>query len=139
MNHRNTASRGFALVAALFMIVVLAALGLFALRMSSTQQQSINLTIQGSRAQAAANAGIEFAANRVFLAPPACPNTTLNLNQGALAGFAVRITCVKSNPDPVVSGIAYPVFELSATATIGTYGQPDYSSRTVTRTFSTIP
>jgi MSHA biogenesis protein MshP len=136
MNHKASTSRGFALVAALFMIVVLAALGLFALRMSSTQQQSINLTIQGSRAQAAAYAGIEFGSNQT-LKFGVCPNTTLNLNQGALAGFTVRVTCIPSNH--TVSTISYTVYELGATATIGTYGSPDYSSRRATRTVSLIP
>ena len=137
MTDSNFSSRGFALVAALFLIVVLGALGLFAVRISSTQQQSTNLTIQGSRAQAAANAGIEYASYQASATTPICNNVTLNLNQKALNGFTVRITCAPSVH--IVSGIPYTVYQLSSVATIGTYGKANYASRSAWKTVSNIP
>jgi MSHA biogenesis protein MshP len=58
--------RGFALVAALFVLVVLAALGAFAVRMNMTQQYDADLDLQHVRAEAALNAGIEFAPTRLL-------------------------------------------------------------------------
>jgi MSHA biogenesis protein MshP len=144
MSNGNGRSLGFALVAALFLIVVLAALGLFALKLSGAQQQSINLTILGTRAQAAANAGIEYAAH-ITLSTDACPISPINLNQAALSGFTIQVTCLRTTPlvlgsPPLVCpGGNCSVFELTATATTGTYGRPDYASRFASRTVSTVP
>jgi MSHA biogenesis protein MshP len=54
--------RGFALVAALFMLVVLAVLGAAAVRLNMSQQSSSDLDLAGVRADAAVETGIEYAA-----------------------------------------------------------------------------
>lgn len=134
---------GMALVAALFIIVVLAALGIMALRINTSQQQTANLSLLGLRAQAAAQAGIEFGSNRALRAGICnTGGTTLNLNQAALNGFSVRVTCSPGNipsNSHVVNGIAYRIYDLDAFAWRGTYGTPDYVSRTASRTVSPIP
>ena len=142
--HRMQSNNGFALVAALFLIIVLAALGLFAVKLASTQEQSIDLELLGARAQAAANSGIEYAANRALMHNKNCVNTTLNLNQAALQGFAVRISCTRSNhrmkgSAPTCNGNNCQVYELIATATYGTYGTANYVSRLQRRTVTNTP
>ncbi|MBA3034054.1 MAG: agglutinin biogenesis protein MshP [Gammaproteobacteria bacterium] len=52
--------RGFAIVSAIFILVVLAALGAFILNISSSQQIGSALDVQGVRAYQAARAGVEW-------------------------------------------------------------------------------
>ncbi len=54
--------RGFALVAAIFLIVVLASLGVFIVRISGVQQHTVNIALLGARAFEAAVAGMEWGA-----------------------------------------------------------------------------
>jgi MSHA biogenesis protein MshP len=133
---------GFSLVAAIFLIVVLAALGAFAVQVAMTQYQSSNLELLQARAQAAAEAGIEYGANITLQrAVPYCLPTTLNLTQGALAGFVVKVTCT-STTHQIYTGATpttYTVYALTATASNGTYGAQDYVSRTVSRNVTNAP
>lgn len=133
-SYRSREKKGFALVAALFLIIVLAMLGLFAVKISSTQQQSIDLELLGTRAQAAADSGIEYAASQLFKNGKTCANIsgTFNFTQSALKGFSTQITCVFTTH---VDGAAtHQVYELSSTATSGTYGTTNYVSRQEKRT-----
>lgn len=128
---------GFSLVAAIFLIVVLAALGAFAVQVAMTQYQSSTSELLQARAQAAAEAGIEYGANVALQRPvPSClANSTLNLTQGALKGFVVKVTCT-STTHQIYTGVnpnSYTVYALAATASEGTYGAQDYVARTVTR------
>ena len=125
---------GFSLIAAIFLIVVLAALGMFAVRISATQQQTTNFAILEARAAAAAQAGIEFGANRALATPSSCVgSSTLNLSEAALTGFTVKVTCTPHTALP------YHSYVLGSTATKGVYGKPDFVSRTATRTVTDAP
>lgn len=57
--------RGFAIVSAIFILVVLAALGAFIVNISTSQQIGSALDVQGVRAYQAAHAGIEWGLYRV--------------------------------------------------------------------------
>jgi len=129
-------SSGFSLVAALFLIVVVAALGVFAVRIGMGQQQTVNLALLGARALAAANSGVEYGAYQALNAA-SCANATLNLGEAALNGFTVNVTC--SSSVHAESGGAVNVYRIEARATYGTYGQPDYVSRRVYATFVDQP
>ena len=74
-------SRGFALVSAIFLLVVLAALGAFIAVVSTTQQIGSALDLQGAKAYQAARAGIEWGSYQVWALNPArntgaCPAAT---------------------------------------------------------------
>lgn len=58
------ANRGFAIITAIFLLVVLAALGVGMLVFSKSQQTTSGYDVQGSRAYQAARAGIEWALYR---------------------------------------------------------------------------
>jgi len=132
--------RGIVLVAALFMIIVLAGLGIFAIRLGAGQQQSVNLALLGVRAQAAADSGAELGAYHALRAAgcaPLLPLTTTvaaALTEAALNGFNVSVVCSHSNH--VVGAVTYDVYRLKAFAQSGTYGTPAYVARTATRTVS---
>jgi MSHA biogenesis protein MshP len=132
--------RGIVLVAALFMIIVLAGLGLFAIRLGASQQQSVNLTLLGARAQAAADSGAELGAYGALDAAvcvPLLPVTTtvsVTLTEAALNGFSVSVVC--SHSSQTVGAMTYDVYRLDAFAQSGTYGTPAYVARTATRSVS---
>ena len=89
MKPTRTVQSGFAAIAAIFLVVVLAALGAFMLTFSNTQQLTSAQDIQGSRAYWAARAGLEWGIASVATAA-ACPASPATL---AVSGFSVLITC----------------------------------------------
>lgn len=121
---------GFALVAAIFLMVVLAGLGAFAVRTAMSQQFVTNLELDSAKADAAVQAGMEYAALR--LTPPnGC--ASLSTPFAVAGGFTVRIdSCAQQNPAPVVNGVPLSVFTVAITASRGTYGSPEFVSRTQT-------
>ena len=119
--------RGMSLVIALFLIVVVALLAAFAVTVGSSQRQSGTLTVLADRALAAARTGTEWAAYRA-LVNTACTNRVLALNEGALRGFQVTVTCASHNHGPAPG---YTVYDITSTARYGNYGSADYVSRTV--------
>src|SRR5262245_4443682 len=121
MRRRN---QGFSLVAAIFLIVVLATLGLFAVKVVNGQQQSVDLALLESRAMSAANAGIEWGAYRAQNGGN-CTDSNFSLNEGSLTGFDVAVTCLKVGP-MTEQGSTFYIYDLTSTASYGTYGQPSY-------------
>jgi MSHA biogenesis protein MshP len=125
---------GFALVPALFLLVVLAALGLVAVRVGSGAQQAVTANLLQARALAAANAGIEWGAYSALNNLGCASSTTLTLTEAALNGFSVVVTCT-------ATGFAYGsgtsvAYAIKATASQGSYGQPNYVERVVSGTFT---
>ncbi|MGH8298028.1 MAG: hypothetical protein ACRES6_01940 [Steroidobacteraceae bacterium] len=140
LGRRAGRQAGFSLVAAIFLIVVLAALGAFAVRVAMAQYQSANVELLEAGAQAAAAAGIGYGAT-VARTSSACPSS--NPTDLTLAGFVVRVIC-KQTAHQIYSGspptaTSYEVYALAATATFGTYGKPDYVARTVTQNVTNAP
>ena len=122
---------GFSLVPALFLLVVLAALGVVAVRMSGVQQQTVVLAVQSSRAYAAARSGIDWAAYQA-LANGSCASATLALTEAGLAGFSVDTSCSSSTHTEGPTAVG--VYVIEAFAWSGAYGTPDYVSRRIRST-----
>jgi MSHA biogenesis protein MshP len=105
---------GFSIVAAIFLLVVLALLGAAIVYVAGLQQTAHQLDILGARAYQAARAGIEWGAFQVLdpnytlnagdcttPAMPACPATTdLTGLAASLSPFTVTVRCTLSTPDP---------------------------------------
>ena len=129
------------LIAALFLIVVLAMLSLFAVRMSASGEQDVTAQLFQERATAAARSGLEYGAYRgmVSLSCNAAAGANFNvpLTQGALTGFTATVSCRRLTH--AHNGGNYFTYEVSAIARRGVYGTPDYVSRTLSKTFSTAP
>lgn len=127
VRRRVLRSGGFALVPAIFLIVVLSVLAAWAVRLNVQQQQTVSLAVLGARALAAANAGVEWGAWRALNG--SCANGTLALGETTLAGFSVEVTCTATS---LAEGAAtVRAYVLESTATAGTYGQSDYVRRRV--------
>jgi len=127
------AAEGFALVPALFLIVVLGALAVVAIRVGTGQQQAVTMSLEESRALAAAQAGIEWGAYQSLNG--SCPaSTTLSLTEASLNGFTVIVTCAATTfANGAATGSSYV---LTSSASIGTYGQPGYVKRTMSGTYT---
>lgn len=116
---RTHAQRGFAMVTAIFLLVVLAALGAAMLTFSSAQHVGSAMDVQGARAYQAARAGIEWGAYKVLINNPAnvCPpSPTMLTLSGNLADFTVSVECTATT-----SG-ALTAYQITSTASIGAIG-----------------
>ncbi len=106
---RAQADRGFTLVSALFVLVVLAALGAALATLSQRQHLGSAAEIDAARAYQSAKAGIEWAAFQMLRNPappaaaPACFGATSFQPPGTLAGFTVTVTCARTPATGTVS------------------------------------
>jgi MSHA biogenesis protein MshP len=124
---------GFALIPALFLMVVLGALALVAVRVGTGQQHAVTMSLMQARALAAARAGIEWGAYRA-LNGSCVASTTLNLTEAALNGYAVAVGCTAAT---FANGAATShSYVINASATSGSYGEPDYVRRVMSATFT---
>ena len=87
MKLMQRAQHGFAAIAAIFLLVVLAALGGFMLTFSNTQQLTSAQDIQGSRAYWAARGGLEWGIAGATAVCPVSP-TVLTVDT-----FSVTVSC----------------------------------------------
>jgi MSHA biogenesis protein MshP len=124
---------GFALIPALFLIVVLGALAAVAIRVGTGQQQAVTMSLQQARALSAAQTGIEWGAYKA-LGGSCVATTTLTLTEAALNGFSVIVTCAAVT---FSTGAATNTsYVLNSVATAGLYGQPGYVRRVVSGTYT---
>ncbi len=106
MTSTSAGQRGFSLIPAIFLLVVIAALGTFAVTLFTTQQQTQVQDVMGSRAYQAARAGIEWAALNVALSPASSPAPWAECAtgpvpplalSGQLSGFGVAVGCAAAS------------------------------------------
>ena len=128
MTRRHHRQQGFAAIAAIFLVVLMAALGSYMLSFSNTQQLTSSQDIQGSRAYWAARAGLEWG---LATASGTCTagTTTLSIDTGKT--FSVAVT---SAPTSYSEGISTPVIcRITAVATVSgsVVGSVGYIERSV--------
>ena len=115
---------GFALMAAIFVLVVLSAIAVYLLTVSIGQVAASAQDEQGTRAYQAARAGVEWGAYQVLrnssgnFAATTCPaggSTTLSLGTlGAPAGaFAATVECTRTVETE--AGVAVSIYVLKST------------------------
>ncbi|MBI4937718.1 MAG: hypothetical protein HY846_05805 [Nitrosomonadales bacterium] len=140
---RQKLQRGFSLVTAIFLLVVLAGLGAAMMTFFTAQQQSSALDVLGARAYQAARAGIEWgayqavqSASGVFATAcqPGPASQVLPALAGTLADFSVSVSC--SATSAVEAAATLWVYSITSTATRGTAGSADYVERQMTVTIA---
>jgi MSHA biogenesis protein MshP len=128
--------RGFALVSAIFLIVIVAALSAFAFRIGTGQQGAVDLRLLGDRAQAAAESGIEWAAYWILTdVAHACPTSPSTF---VVNGYNVQVSCTsQSHSEGLPPVPTFMVYDVTAKAWSqnASYGSPEYVFRKVSRTF----
>jgi len=136
---------GFSLVSAIFLLVVIAALGTFAVTLSTTQQQSQALDVLGARAYQAARAGIEWGAYQVLpnsaaayatscRPPTGAASQVISPLAGTLSPFTVTVGCTATAHSEAAATVT--VYQLTSTATQGTVATPDYVERQMSVTIA---
>ncbi len=137
--------RGFAAIAAIFLVVILAALGAFMVTFSNTQQLTSAQDIQGSRAYWAARAGLEWGIGSVVAStatPPACPvlpvpappssspaSSTTTLATTFDGGFEVEVTCTRV--DYIEAAATKSIYQFTSVASTGSIGSIGYIERSI--------
>lgn len=146
----KTRTRGFSLVSAIFLLVILSALGVFMLYISTMQQTTSTQDLQGSKAYQAAKAGLEWGAYQIMtpensispspvIAPYLCPiSMVMPVFDGALKNFVVTVEC--SLPPAAVfteGGNTIRVYQLISTARFGVKPAANFVERSITATINT--
>jgi MSHA biogenesis protein MshP len=111
------AQKGFAAIAAIFLVVVLAAMGAFMLTFSNTQQLTSAQDVQGTRAYWAARAGLEWGIGFVRAQPAGaavCPASPTILAPAVIGGFTVVVTCNRLNY--IEGGATVNIFQFTSLA-----------------------
>lgn len=148
--------QGFSLVSAIFLLVVIAALGTFAVTLSTTQQMGEAVDVIGARGYQAARAGIEWGAFEIVQSgvagtafasacQPGPTSASFVPTATTLNNFNVTVTCIaQSFVEPVssvtASGVVTTihtassplwVYQLSSSAvtSTATAGSPGYVER----------
>jgi MSHA biogenesis protein MshP len=125
------AQSGFSLVAAIFLLVVLALLGALIASVTGMQQASGQLDLLGVRAYHSARVGMEWGAREVLdpthslnsgscaqmtdLVMPSCPVAAAPALGGSLSGFTVTVTCTQT-ADTTEGNRKVRVFQVVASA-----------------------
>ncbi len=127
----ESSQRGFALVAAMFLIIVVALLVAAMSRLASDQHGGNSLAIQQARAYQAARAGLEWGISHVLNAG-SCSSSEVSMAGGGLSEFTVSLTCSSTSyTDDDGSGLT--IYRLTAQAQNGVPGsRPDYAFRRLT-------
>ncbi|WP_051293745.1 hypothetical protein [Pseudoduganella violaceinigra] len=116
---KNRQLQGFGYIAAIVIVVVLAALGVAAARLSTTQQTGANQDLLSSRAWQAARAGTEWGMYRALRSQNCAAATTINVGNG----FNVTVSCASTvffegeMEDPANPGAFLPQGKTSYTIT----------------------
>lgn len=131
---------GFSLISAIFLLVVVTLLGAYVVTLSTSQQATEALDVEGARAYQAARAGVEWGAWQILQAPAggfrtSCDGATyatptsqpLAGLTGTLSGFAVDVQC--GSAATTEAGANVRVYRLTVTASKGTLGSLFYVER----------
>lgn len=144
MFFRPFGQRGVSVITAVFILLLLGLLSALIANLMTTVHRTSAQDIEGSRAYQAAQAGIEWGLYHVldplnataWPALPACPAVT-PLPQ--VDGFTVVVHCQRF-PDAATvyteGDRSIAVYRLTATASKGTLGMPDFIERQVSVTAS---
>lgn len=136
---------GVALVSAIFLLVVLAAVGAFMLNLSGVEQSTTNRALLAARAHYAARAGIEWGIHRARNATatmcavsPAVSTTSFTPTGSGFDGFNIAVSCTYTVHNEAGVGLTSPfnVFFITSTATHGSPGDLEHAERRVEATVS---
>ena len=115
--------KGFSIITALFILLVLAVLGGFMVTMSGVQSRTALWALQGARAYHAAGGGLEWGTFQALENDSCASSTGLTVGD-----FSVTVNCQEE--DSITEGSqSYSVYQLTSLAQWGSYGDDDYVSR----------
>lgn len=123
MNVQFARQTGFTLLSALFLLVVVSALGGYLVRLATAQQVNSALAVSGLSARYALASGMEWLVYQLNTAG-ACPALPATVN---VDGFQVSVANCSTY---VISegGSSYPLFDVTINAERGVFGTVDFVS-----------
>ncbi|AMK78844.1 MULTISPECIES: pilus assembly PilX family protein [Methylomonas] len=122
--------RGFSIVVATFVLVVLGLLGTYMVRLSANQISTSINALQGARAYQAARAGIEWSIARIANGGNCSDlNTQTAMSFTGLDGFSVRISC--SSQTYSEADKTPTIYRINALSQFGSYTDTDYVAREI--------
>jgi len=132
--------QGFSIISAIFLIVVLAFLGIAMVSFSTSQHESSAMDVMGTRAYQAAKAGIEWGAYQVLPNSAAAFATACRLGpvsspvavpvDSTVSGFNIQVDCHSSaHSDVSAAGGLVRIYEITSTANRGVAGQLGFVER----------
>lgn len=124
MTRQRPFQQGFAAVAAIFLVVVLAAMGTYMVAFSNAQQMTSAQDLQGTRAYWAARAGLEWGIASV--AAGVCPASPSALT---IQGFSVSVTCASTAYTE--GGNTVNILRFQSVASSGAAGTAGYIERSI--------
>lgn len=127
--------KGFSLITAIFLLVVVAALVAYVTNIRVVQQTTLVYGVQGARAIQAARSGIEWGIFQAIV-NGSCVGST-SFNDTAFAGFNIEVQCGQTTHIEGITPI--DTFQLTAIASTGSYGSLDYVQRQIQATVSQDP
>jgi len=125
--------RGLSIMVALFILVVLAFLGLALVTISGVEHREPLLSLQGKRAFWAAQSGLQWAGHEAlhdsgFSCPTGSPASySVPSSRPGLNRFSVTVTCTRTSHKE--RGKTITVYDIESTARNGTYGQAAFAQR----------
>ncbi len=137
MYNSHQRNQGFLLPAAIFLVVILAGLGVYALNINAVQQANSMADVQSIRAHHLARAGAELSAYYVLQTatvtdiPTSCDanaSTTISLD-----GFTIARTCTAINSPYYENGSdrQIGIYSITSTASYGTVNTQNYVQREI--------
>jgi MSHA biogenesis protein MshP len=124
---------GFAIVTAIFLLVVLAALGAFMVTLSGVHQTAPTQALDATRVYFGAKAGLDWGIQQAVAAGSCAASTPLTLTGNGLNGVSAVVTCSSS------SHTGGNVYVVTSTAQRSTFGSIDYARRRIQATVTNIP
>ncbi|MHA6492113.1 hypothetical protein ACX0MV_02545 [Pseudomonas borbori] len=137
--HLPAHARGFGLVAAMFVMIVISLVIIAMTRLSTAQHGSNSLAIQQARAYQASQAGLEWGVVQAIRNNSCVAAQSPSLAGSALSEFSVTVSCgstsyVDNNGSPVA------ILRITAEAQNGTPGsRPDYAFRRLSAVVERLP
>lgn len=126
--------KGFTLLGTMFILIILAMVGIYLIRIGIMQQQEINYTLLTTRAEHAAQSALLLAQEKWLQDPTVCSPQTFHFDKQAkaLAGYNVNVTCQHTILYPQMHPNFYAI-ELQAVASKGNFGDREYVSYQMNR------
>ena len=124
--------RGFAIVSAIFLVLVFAVMGAYMLTLSGVEHSTVDRALLNARAYFAARAGLDWGIHRAVSHPTAgsgnCePATAFTLTGGSFVAANISVECSQATASG--TGMTYYIYYLKSTASYGTAGTSDYVER----------
>lgn len=126
---------GFTLIAAIFLLVVVAVLVVYIANIRVVQQTTLLYGVQGARANQAARSGIEWGIHQSIVNGICAASTSFT--NAAFTGFNIEVQCNRTTHTE--GAVAIDTYSLIAIASSGSYGSLDYVQRRIQASVSIDP